>query len=85
MSDDNFIVPNANHNTIALWNINGWTAWNSELKKRILLDLNPDLISINQTHLKGSDVIYLPAYTWLGQNQKTRIKAVKGSGGVGLD
>lgn len=70
--------------TVVHWNINGWTVWNCELREKILLDHNPDVISLNETHLKHNDVIHLQGYIWFGHNRMKHFKAVKGSGGVGF-
>lgn len=77
-------MSNVDNLTLVHWNINGWTVWNCELRKRILLDHNPDIILLNETHLKRNEAIDLQAYTWFGYNQTMHIKAVKGPGGVGF-
>ena len=66
------------------WNVNGWTAGNCGLRKHILLNINPDIVSLNETHLTGDQDIELAGYTWFGQNRKMHRRAVKGSGGVGI-
>ena len=50
----------------------------------VLLSFEPDFISLNETHLTGSDVIAIEGYTWFGHNRKTHIRAPRGSGGVGI-
>ncbi len=55
---------------------------NCELRKRILLDHNPDVISLNETRLKGNKTIDLKVYTWYGHHRAMHKRAVKGSGGV---
>ena len=70
---------------ISHWNINGWTATNSILRKFAIESLNSDIISLNETHLCGNDMIYFDGYAWIGNNrQNLHINAPKGSGGVGL-
>jgi len=47
--------------------------------------LNLDILCIAETHLKGSDVLTIPGYTFIGQNRKMLRKTAKaGSGGVGV-
>lgn len=50
----------------------------------MLQSLNPDIISLNETHLVAEDVVELSGYSWFGNNRKRHIKAPKGSGGVGF-
>lgn len=64
--------------------MNGWTEFNSDLRRLILLSFNPDFISLNETHLTGQKKIDIFGYTWFGQNRATHIKAKRGSGGVGI-
>ena len=46
--------------------------------------MRPDIISLNETHLKGQDSIDLEGYVWFGNNRVKHVKAPKGSGGVGF-
>ncbi len=66
------------------WNVNGWTDSNCGLRSLLLQSLDPDFISLNETHLKNDDIITLEGYTWFGQNRNMHIKAPKASGGVGI-
>ena len=50
---------------------------NHKLRSDCLLLNNLDIIGIAETHLHDAQCLYLPVYTWYGQN---RIK--KGSGGI---
>lgn len=50
----------------------------------MLQSLNPDIISLNETHLVAEDVVELSGYSWFGNNRKRHIKAPKGSSGVGF-
>ena len=50
----------------------------------LLQSLNPDIISLNDVHLSGDEVIELTGYFWFGNNRNRHIRAPKGSGGVGL-
>lgn len=50
----------------------------------MLQSLNPDIISLNETHLVTDEVAELSGYSWFGNNRKRHIHAPKGSGGVGL-
>ena len=47
--------------------------------------IDPDIYSLNETHLRESEIIDVKSYTWVGFN-RTRIHkdAPKASGGVGL-
>lgn len=55
------------------------------MRSALLLPLEADIISINETHLTGSDEISLEGYVWYGHNRQTiHRKAPKGSGGVGI-
>ena len=64
--------------------MNGWTDSNCGLRALLLQSLEPDFISLNETHLKNDNVITLEGYTWFGQNRNMHIKAPKASGGVGI-
>ena len=66
------------------WNINGWTSLNCKLRILLLQTLNPDIISLNETHLSRDDQIDFPGYSGVGNNRKLRVRAKKGSGGGGI-
>ena len=40
-------------------NVNGWTLNNEKLRKELLSNINVDIISINETHLRLNDQIML--------------------------
>lgn len=66
------------------WNINGWTTSNCKLRALLLRSLNPDIISLNETHLSGDSVIEIAGYSWFGNNRNRHLRAPKGTGGVGV-
>lgn len=68
---------------LAHWNVNGWTLSNCELRTLLLKSLDPDFISLNETHL-CSDTLDLDGFTWFGHNRIAHKRAVKASGGVGF-
>lgn len=54
-------------------------------RRRCLEYLNLDLIGVAETHLRGSDVLEIPGFTWLGRNRSSEhVNAIRGSGGVGF-
>lgn len=61
-----------------------WEPPNSEFSQLVLRSFNPDLFSLNETHITGQYTIELDGYTWFGQNRKTHIRACRGSGGAGF-
>ncbi len=66
-------------------NVCGWTAANSELREKILLAKDYDVISVCETHLLGDSELSLKGYRWFGKNRaETHRHAPKGSGGVGF-
>ena len=50
----------------------------------IINHLQPDIISLNETHLTGEASINLDGYVWYGNNREKHVKAPRGSGGVGI-
>lgn len=70
--------------TLAHWNVNGWTDGNCELRKAVFTTFNPDIISLNESHLTCQQVIEMSDYTFYGYNRQMHFRAVKGSGGVGF-
>ena len=70
---------------ISHWNVQGWTDSNSYLRENIIKSCYPDIISINETFLRGDNDISLMDYTWYGFNRKSLHRnAARGSGGVGF-
>ena len=68
---------------ISHWNVQGWTDGNSYLRENIIKSCYPDIISINETFLRGDNDISLMDYTWYGFNRKSLHRnAARGSGGV---
>ncbi len=66
------------------WNINGGTSSNSKLRISLVQSLNPDIISLNETHLPGDEQVDFPGYTWFGNNRKQHVRARKASDGMGV-
>lgn len=46
--------------------------------------MNPDVISLNETHLFDKKGIDLEGYMWFGHNTVKHVKAPKGSRGLGF-
>lgn len=66
-------------------NVNGWTPDNQTLRQAILLTLNAEIISLNETHLDGDSDIELDGYKFYGHNRGSRhVRAAKTMGGVGF-
>ncbi|CAC5399192.1 unnamed protein product [Mytilus coruscus] len=66
-------------------NVCGWTLNNYLLRKAIVANINVDILSICETHLKESDKIAVDGNTWKGHNRnEIHRNAPKASGGVGL-
>lgn len=72
-----------NYVVLVHWNVNGWTLNNCKLRARLLLSLEPDIISLNETHL-STLTPELDGFTWIGHNRIAHKRAVKASGGVGI-
>ena len=71
--------------SISVWNVNGWTNQNKELRIGIIKTLGSDIICLCETHLKNNDQISVPDYIWFGFNRSVaHTKATRGSGGVGI-
>ena len=68
---------------LAHWNVNGWTLSNCELRISLLKSLDPDFISLNETHLCRNTLDF-DGFTWFGHNRIAHKRAVKPSGGVGF-
>ena len=67
------------------WNVNGWTDSNNELRQRMLIATDADIISLNETHLAGDATVTLPGYHWYGFNRQSRhCRAPITHGGVGI-
>ena len=65
--------------TLVHWNVNGWTQNNSKLRAHVLLKLQPDIISLNETHLSDFTP-ELDGFTWIGHNRAVHKRALKASG-----
>ncbi len=66
-------------------NCNGWTAENRLLRENILNAMLPDIICLNETHLRKNEMIYLREYQWIGFNRKYQKRnATRVGGGVGI-
>ena len=70
--------------SLAHWNVNGWTDINHTLRTVILQSLDADIISVNETHLRGEGTIDIEGYIWFGNNRITHVRAPRASGGVGI-
>ena len=57
---------------------------NYKLRIVLLQTLNPDIISLNETHLSRDDQTDSPGYSWFANNRKLHVRAKKASGGVGI-
>lgn len=57
---------------------------NCALRISLLQSLNPDIISLNETHLRRDDKIDFEGYSWFGHNRMLHKRAKKASGGVGI-
>ena len=57
---------------------------NCTLRISLLQSLNPDIISLNETHLRQDDKIDFEGYSWFGHNRTLHKRAKKASGGVGI-
>ena len=66
-------------------NVNGWTKQNEALRQNIIILSNADFVSVNETHLKGNEIISVPGYRWIGSNRTMQhVKATRNFGGIGL-
>ena len=67
------------------WNLNGWNGKSHDLKSKILLSVDCDVIGLCETFLVDNETISLNGYHWIGNNRKNLHKrAHRGSGGVGF-
>ena len=67
------------------WNVQSWTQSNRHVRETVLLQLDPDIICLSETHLRDNDTIELTGYTWLSHNrQSLHRRARTGSGGCGI-
>ena len=46
--------------------------------------MNADIVSLNETHLQGENIIEVDGYVWFGLNREMHTKAYRASGGVGM-
>lgn len=60
--------------TFLQWNVNGWTDLNCELRLSMLLLLNPDIISLNETYHTGQHSIEMEGFSWFGHKRKTHVR-----------
>ena len=57
----------------------------SEVRVQCFDFLDLDFLCRAETHLRGSDKLHVPGYTFIGQNrQNVSKKSKRGSGGVGI-
>ena len=71
--------------SVATWNVNGWTTYNSLLRAEIIAKFQFDIICICETHLRNNDKVTVDNYIWFGNNRKLlHVNAKKGSGGIGF-
>jgi hypothetical protein len=69
--------------TLIYWNVYGWTRTNEFVRKGVILNFGADIVCLGETHLKGTDEIYVDGYKFVGNNRKlTHVNAIRGSGGV---
>ena len=55
------------------------------MRETCIIGLDLDLINIEETHLKGDELLVIDGFTWSGRNRKAvHICARTGSGGVGF-
>ena len=58
---------------------------NSSLRKNVISCINPDIVCIQETHLKNREGINCENYKWFGFNRALSKKNCrKGSGGIGI-
>ena len=69
--------------SILQWNVNRWTQKNYKFREDAIRHLNPDIICINETKLRGDETIELADNEFFGHNRlKLKTTATCGSGGV---
>ena len=74
-----------NELVICMWNVNGWTQNNCNLRERILMSQNPDIICLTETHLIGENKAEIQGFSGYFRNRPLGDKRLsKGSGGVGI-
>ena len=55
--------------TLCHLNVCGWTKSNEQLRIGITNEINPDIFSLNETHLGESQIINVEGYSWKGFNR----------------
>ncbi len=84
-NSDNVKLDNLKNLVIGNLNINGWTDFNSELRKQVIISNNPDIFCIQETHVGEPCNIELEGYTFYNHPRSFRHKdAPFHSGGVGI-
>ncbi len=67
------------------WNIRRRTVTNDIIRKTLIYHLNPDILCIQQTHLKDGDTINIDKYKFYPHNRVITHKNVpKTFGGIGI-
>ena len=63
-------IPRSYENiTLCHLNVCGWTKSNEQLRIGITNEINPDIFSLNETHLGESQIINVEGYSWKGFNR----------------
>ena len=63
-------IPRSYENiTLCHLNVCGWTKSNEQLRIGITSEINPDIFSLNETHLGESQIINVEGYSWKGFNR----------------
>ncbi len=66
------------------WNVRGWTQNNEIIRKIFIEELQPDILCVSETHLKGNDTILIDNYKLCLHNRTvSHVKAPIMFGGVG--
>jgi exonuclease III len=70
---------------INVWNFNETKTDSKQLRKHIIENFDSDIFGLCETYLKNDNGMYMPGFTWYGNNrQHFSCRAVRGSGGVGI-
>ena len=64
--------------------MNGWFEANDKLQKKLVLNGNPMVICLTETHLRGWDQLMVNGYDYVGLNRWVPERYHRGSGGVGI-
>ncbi len=74
-----------NNINLMCWNINDWTDNNKILREKIINHLNPDILSLMETHLENEQVIKIDNYVFQHIYRQCKHKrAPKIHGGIGI-